>query len=461
MNTDNTSLLLGIDVGTTSISFQIVSAQSGKCVESFSIVHNAEDENKKDGSFAQNALLLSEKTLSSVDDLLKKYENITSIGVTGQMHGIICINSNNEIVSPLYTWQNEFGTKRTPDGLTVCEEIEKKCGIYIPTGYGITTYYALRYFGILPEETSLICTIPDYIAASLCRSRPVCHATNAASLGLFDIENNDFDVDALNKLGTPRSVLPEIAKDYEIAGYYSKNGRKIPVVSAIGDNQSSVLGSLADENSILVNVGTGSQICYISDKRNSEVGEVRPYFDGKYLISGAALCGGRAYSLIKDLVDSILYSFGWSAAESDIYYFLNRSAKCAENTDLAADTRFCGTRENPFEKGSFTNVCPGNLKIGDMAAAILKGIVEELFDMYQKMQIGEGKKIIVSGNAMRKNRILREFCSKRFAKKVLVPEQKEEAAFGAALYSGISAGIISRDKLGDIIKYLSDEEERR
>ena len=90
----------------------------------------------------------------------------------------------------------------------------------------------------------------------------------------------------------------DITADYCIAGEY----KGIPVSVAIGDNQASFLGSVSNMNeSFLINVGTGSQISIVSDYPITAEGiECRPYVDGKYLIVGAALCGGRAYSLLKD-----------------------------------------------------------------------------------------------------------------------------------------------------------------
>ena len=67
--------------------------------------------------------------------------------------------------------------------------------------------------------------------------------------------------------------------------------------------------------------------------------------------------------------------------------------------------------------------------------------------------------IVVSGNAMRKNPALRKICAKVFGKMPLLPLHTEEAAFGAALFGGVSAEIISRDERFTLIQYQDLKEE--
>lgn len=141
--------------------------------------------------------------------------------------------------------------------------------------------------GIKPRNAVSYCMVPDYFVMKICGlKQPILHLSNAASLGRYDLKNNKFNY----------NYTAKVTSDYRIAGQYGK----IPVSIAVGDNQASVFSTLADENDVLVNIGTGSQISVVSNKiLNSSDIETRPYFDEKYLLVGAALCGGRAYSVLK------------------------------------------------------------------------------------------------------------------------------------------------------------------
>ena len=64
-------------------------------------------------------------------------------------------------------------------------------------------------------------------------------------------------VDKIKILGIDIPYIPTVTDDYTIVGFADT----VPVSVAIGDNQASFLGSVRDiDNSVLVNIGTGSQI---------------------------------------------------------------------------------------------------------------------------------------------------------------------------------------------------------
>ena len=101
----------------------------------------------------------------------------------------------------------------------------------------------------------------------------------------------------LEQLGMDTSILPEVTGDVAVLGKY----KGIPVTAALGDNQASFLGSVGfRENTILLNMGTGGQISVLSDQLFSGEGiEASPFVNGKYLLVGASLCGGRAYATLE------------------------------------------------------------------------------------------------------------------------------------------------------------------
>ncbi|MBQ7355690.1 MAG: MerR family transcriptional regulator [Clostridia bacterium] len=454
-------LLLGIDIGTTSISAQVVASDSGVCVQTYNFDHNtAITVDGYPDAFAADADLLIRRATALIASVTATYPTIASIGIAGQMHGVICVDESGEILSPLYTWQNGFG-QRKPDGKrTICEEIAALSGEMIPTGYGITTYYALRRLGLLPARTAAIVTVMDLLVARLTGTKPLIHPTNAAAMGAYDLEAGQFQADVLEKLQIPRTVLPDIAGGYWIVGTYDTVDRQIPVAVSIGDNQAGLLGSLADDRRVLVNVGTSSQVSVITDDPTPLGGEVRPYFDGKYICSGAALCGGRAYTLLKNFIRSIASGLGMDLSDRAIYDYLNRAAKEGKGAPLAVSTQFDGTRENPDARGAITGIGLQNFTPEALSAGFLQGIVEELYQMYTQMGAhGNVTGIVASGNAMRKNPALREICAATFGKELLLPLHTEEAAFGAALFGGVAAGVILRGESYAKIHYQNVKEE--
>lgn len=460
-------LSLGIDIGTTSVSSKLVSLETGEALHTYTLEHraailpdeSAATEASAPDAFASDAGKLLKLSLGLVSSAVDSFPEIVAIGFTGQMHGIVCLDEGGNILSPLFTWQNQFGQRRLGDE-TVFEKIARLTGRKIPTGYGLSTYYALRESGALPEGTRYITTIADLAVMQLCRlKKPVSHPTNAASLGLYDMNEQCFDKAALDALGIDPGILPEIAGDFEAVGEYC--GIRLPV--AIGDNQAGVFGSLSGNRDLLLNIGTSGQVSFASGSptltTDDPCCEVRPYFAGKFLHSGSTLCGGRAYSMLADLVSEILDSFGAGQPREKIYSFLNESADRAEG-GLSVLTRFSGTRKESSATGAISGITTSNLNISELAHGFLFGMVGELMGLCRKMADQseiKGMRLIVSGNAMRKNPALRGIAGEIFGCEPLIPVQTEEAAFGAALYAAISAGAIDIDGAKKLILYGGNE----
>ena len=58
----------------------------------------------------QDVEKITQTALSVIETLFERYPDIHSIGVTGQMHGILYVDADGNAVSPLYTWQDARGS---------------------------------------------------------------------------------------------------------------------------------------------------------------------------------------------------------------------------------------------------------------------------------------------------------------------------------------------------------------
>ena len=156
------------------------------------------------------------------------------------------------------------------------------------TGFGMTTHFYNHVNQLIPSDAAYLCTIPDYIAMRLAnRKTPLIHQSMAASLGMYDIKRNKFDLGAVTSLGLSADMLPEIACG---ECYIGETDTGIPVTAALGDNQASFLASMNSEDACLVNVGTGSQISIMTRTpyQSAQI-ECRPYLGDTYLLAGSSL----------------------------------------------------------------------------------------------------------------------------------------------------------------------------
>ncbi len=427
--------VVGIDIGTTSVCGVLIDATTG-CVEK-SVTKNSSAfiEGCADWEKIQSVNKIMTVATDILESLIAASSEVGAIGVTGQMHGIVYTDKDGDAVSPLYTWQDGRGNLPYKD-VTYAKYLNSF------SGYGNVTDFYNTENGIKPESAVSYSTIHDYFVMQLCGlKKPIIHTSDAASFGCYDLENNRFNY----------ACTAEITGDYRIAGEY----KGIPVSVAIGDNQASVFSTLANEEDILVNIGTGSQISVISDKiaDNMQV-ETRPYFENKYLIVGAALCGGRAYSMLKNFYAEVL-GYIKRVDDDEVYRIMNDMLRNAKSSSFKVDTRFAGTRLNSEITGGISGITTENFTPSALTYGVLCGMTDELLNMYEKMGICKSG-IVGSGNGIRKNKALVRIFEERLGAKMKIPSHLEEAAFGAAMFAMIAGGKFKNAKeVQSIISYGS------
>jgi len=443
-NTSAAPLLLGVDAGTTTLSLILVSAASGEIVHRTTLPNDSRMSDS-DAQGMQDAQRIADLALDAVSSLLDAFPGISAIGVTGQMHGVVCLDESGKAVSPLYTWQSQLADS------ACCGEILQKTNWRVYPGYGHATLYALCKSGSLPESAKQYCTIMDYIVMRLTgRKSPLIHSTNAASLGLWNLKEKHVDEDALRMLLPDALNIPQVTDACCAAGFH----RGVPVSVAIGDNQASFMGSVQDEaHSLLLNYGTGSQLSLVCDSPATPGGEIRPYLNGQYLLCRSALCGGRAYAMLEQFFAAFAAQVGCSG--SSFYEQLNALADNAYRSGnrLHVATQFCGTRDNPDLRGSITGIDEASFTPGALALGVLQGMADELHDGFDPAAHPQICRVVASGNAVRKNPVLRVVLRDTFAMDLALTAHQEEAALGAALWGGVSAGVITYEDAKRLIRF--------
>ena len=443
------TLVLGIDLGTTTLSAAVVDLTGHTQVNSHTVITNASRFSEKDFR-EQDPDLILQKTTVRIDSILSLYPNIRASGFTGQMHGILYTDKYGHAVSPLFTWQDRRADREITCGKTYCDDIKEHTGHNISTGYGLATHYYNTKNALVPTKSVYLCTLMDYVVMRLSNTAvPVIHSTNAASLGLYLLEENRFDFNSLSILGMTNIQLPSVTTTPVAAGYY----KKIPVFTSIGDNQASFFGTVRHDRDILLNYGTGAQISVITTAPSPLPGtEIRPYFDGKYLLCGSALCGGRAYAILGNFFKEYLSACGFS--DHDPYAVMNQlAAKAYPYSPLKISTTFSGTRSEPEKKGAILHLDENNFKPEFFALGVLQGMVDELYDLCMNAPSITYRDVIASGNAVQKNPILRQLISDKFKTPAKLPVVKEEAAFGAALTAALYSGLDNIENIKRCIAY--------
>ncbi len=426
--------VIGLDIGTTSISAAVLEPHTGKTLRAYTVPNGSFLQTGHAWERVQDPALIVAKTQKLLDEILDDYPGAAAIGLTGQMHGIVYTDEDGSCVSPLYTWQDGRGALLDADGKNLCERLKERYGGGFYPGYGLVTHlYNLRH-GLVPPGAAKLCTIMDYLGMVLTgRRMPLVHTSNAAGFGFYDLSAADFRREQLEAERISGAVLPELTASIAPLGSY----RGVPVAIAIGDNQASFFGSVRHgREEILVNVGTGSQVSMLTDRivTGDDI-EARPFVENSYLAVGASLCGGRAYAALADFFAQCAQAF--HTEKIDIYAVMDGMLDTYRNPNhLLIDTAFEGTRDHPERCGSIRNLTTGNFDPASLTYGVLDGIARELYERYQTMRPGapcSHSRIIGSGNGLRKNAHLQKIVRERFGMQLQLSQCREEAACGAAI----------------------------
>lgn len=438
--------ILGIDIGTTTVTCLVLNTDKKEVIKGCTLKN---DSFIKGDAFEklQDPQIIINTVKTALKEVLADIVP-DAIGVTGQMHGILYLDKDNKPCSPLMIWQDERGNEIYCDGKTYAEYLTEKTGIKAATGFGLTTHFYNIKNNRVPENAVMLSTIHDYLVSILTGEKAVTHSSDAASLGFFDLKKLCFCENALSIARINKDFLPEVITDTSLAGKTKCNFLPdgIPVAVAIGDNQASFLGSVAEpEKDILVNVGTGSQVSFVTSSTTSpSCGEIRPLTDNKYLFVGSSLCGGRAYAILKNFFALCAEMLGGS--DDNLYKKMDQlSENIFSLTDeLTVSCEFCGSRENPSKRGSIENIGTENFTPEKLICGVLKGVSDELRTMYneaRELLSFTPEKLVCSGNGLRKSQIWREIFSRDFSLPCELPLHSEEAAVGACVFACAASGI--------------------
>ncbi|EAX89408.1 FGGY family of carbohydrate kinases, N-terminal domain containing protein [Trichomonas vaginalis G3] len=432
---------LGIDIGTSKIAIAVVDVNSKITTYVDSKAHDANIHIKP--GFSEQSV---DKIFETTDNLISNIpieikQKIGYIGITGQMHGVVVSRKNNK-TDNLINWEDRRGSVtgklKLINAIKGCEKLKD--------GFGMTTLAQLDL-----SDAEHCATIHDLYASYLTGLRSVTDPTDAASWGLFDIFTNKWNEEAIKSLNIPQNILPEVVKCGSFVGKIKPDiaekfdlNKDVEVYAALGDNQASISGtSLERDQDIYITIGTGMQLSLIANNEiakeliNSNKIEVRPFLKGQFLAVSAPLLGGEAWKSLALFVDGLIENVtGTKMNIDDVYKKIDELGLAEFDSDDLPDFEpyFIGERWDTSLRGVLSNLTLSNFKIGKISAALAKGIAKTLRGDITQEMLASKSRIVASGNALRKSKLLTLAITKEFEKEVIFSEAKEEAARGAAIF---------------------------
>lgn len=215
-------LLLGYDVGSSSVKASLVEVETGKCVASvFYPKQEAPIISVKTGWAEQEPNMWWDNLKLATADVLAQAgrNDIAAIGISYQMHGLVCVDKDLKPLRPSIIWCD---SRAVPYGAAAFEAIgQDKCLGNMLNSPG--NFTAAKLAWVKENEPELYSKIykimlpGDYIAMKL--TGEICTTVGGLSEGIFwDFKNNEVSKDVMNYFGFDSSLIPEIKPTFSDQG---------------------------------------------------------------------------------------------------------------------------------------------------------------------------------------------------------------------------------------------------
>ena len=455
--------LLGYDIGSSSVKACIVEAETGKCVAStFFPKSEAPIISKQSGWAEQNPEDWWQYLKSATAEVLATSHidstDIRAIGISYQMHGLVCVDSDQQVVRPAIIWCD---SRAVPYGEKAFRELgEEFCLEHMLNSPG--NFTAMKLAWVKEHEPENYARIHkfmlpgDYIAMRL--SGNICTTASGLSEGiLWDFKNDGIATDLLNHFGIDSSLVADIMPTFAEQGRVSASAARelglhegTPITYRAGDQPNNALSlNVFEPGEIASTAGTSGVVYGVNgnvdyDKKSRVNTFAHVNHTARNPRTGVLLCINGT---------GILNS--WTKRN-----FMANGISYAQMNDLAAQSPIgsCGISILPFGNGaervlenretgcSIHGINFNNHSIANVARAVQEGIVFSFkYGIEIMEQMGMDVKKIHAGNA---NMFLSPIFRNTLAgvTGATIELFDTDGSVGAAKGAGIGAGIYRDNK---------------
>ena len=444
-------LYLGVDLGTSALKVLVMNRRG-------EILNTASEEYPliipKPGWSEQNPeewWLAFEKCMKSLKDESadKGYDlsDIAGIGCGGQMHGLVILDKEDNVIRPAILW-NDGRTSKEVDYLNNVIGVDKLSSCTANMAFaGFTAPKILWLAENEPENFKNIEKImlpKDYLNYKLTGVHS-CDYSDASGMLLLDVENRRWSKEMLEICGVDEKLMPGLYESYEVTGRVKTEvadkfglGKDVIVTAGAGDNAAAAIGTGAvSDGACNISLGTSGTIFISSDKFGVDPNNALHSFahaNGKYHLMGCML---SAASCNKWFCDSILCSEDYSALQSEIdygmlgkntvYFLPYLMGERSPINDTDARGTFFGLSMNTSRK--------------DMLLAVLEGVafaIRDSFEVAKSIGINIEKSMICGGGS--KSRLWCDIISDVLNIKLDIPVTEQGPGYGGAILAMVACG---------------------
>lgn len=453
--------LLGIDIGTSGTKTVLFSAYNGEVVASSSAEYALYQ--PQIGWVEQEPDDWWRATVKTIKEVLDKSrinaETVKGIGLTGQMHGMVLLDRQGNVLRPSIIWCDQRTSKE-------CREITSKVGeeelIKITANPALTNFTATKVLWIKEHEPEIFEKIhkillpKDFIRFKL-TGEFATEVSDASGTQFLDVPKRKWSKFVLEKLDIPYEWMPELYESQEVSGYVTQDVAKltglkrgIPVVGGAGDQAAGAIGNgIVKPGIVSSTIGTSGVVFAYTDELSIDPkGRVHTFchaIPDAWHVMGVTQGAGLSLQWFRN---------NFAGSERELAKFLNVDpyvlmTKQADKSNSGCNgliylPYLMGERSphlDPYARGVFFGISAKHTR-NDMIRSVMEGVAYSLRDsleIIKEMGI-DISHIRASGGGARSS-LWRQIQADIFNTPIHTISVEEGPALGAALLAGVGTNI--------------------
>jgi len=455
------SLLLGLDIGTSGARAVAVSL-SGEVVAEASVEYPLSSprpgwSEQDPADWWRGAKEAMGRVATEVDD------EILGLGLTGQMHGSVFLDTSDEIIRPALLWNDQRTAAQ-------CDEITHRVGaerlIEIAGNPALTGFQAPKVVWLRDEEpenfgrVGSVLLPKDYVRLLLTGEKAT-DASDAAGTLFLDVGARDWSSEILERLEIPIGWMPRVHEGPEGTGGLRREVAEelglppgLPVAAGGGDNAAAAVGTgIVREGLVSSSIGTsGVLFAHAGGFDPDPSGRVHAFchaVPGAYHLMGVTLSAGGSLQWWRDTTgkgyDELVEAASQAPPGSEGLVFLPYLT--GERTPHL----------DPEARGAFVGLTSRH-GLGHMTRAVMEGVV---FSLRDSLEIMRGldvpvQQVRATGGGAR-SLLWRALQADVYGEPVHRTAADEGPAYGAALLGGVVAGAYADVEEASGVVGLRDE----
>ena len=307
--------VMGVDLGTSAVKILLVD-QQGNVMESVSkpypLIH------EKNGYSEQNPQHWVEQTAAGIKELLNGFDgdvaDIEGISFSGQMHGLVLLDEDNEVLRPAILWND---TRTTEECQRIYDVVGRERLLEITKNPALEGFTLPKILWVRKNEPELFGKVKSFVLPKDClryklTGKLQMEFSDAAGTLLLDITHKQWSWEVCDVLELDFSICPPLVNSHDEVGTIQEAFAELSglaqttrVFAGGADNACGAIGAgILQEGKTLCSIGTSGVVLSYEAKGDKDFEGKVHYFNhavpGAFYTMGVTLAAGYSLSWFKD-----------------------------------------------------------------------------------------------------------------------------------------------------------------